>query len=77
MKCFAFLTDVANTHSCSSQREEMKLGHEDDVVSQEHLCCDCSYCHRYAVAFILARLWLLLQQHDIEVADVVSQIRGQ
>ena len=56
----------------------MKLGHEDDVVSQEHLCCDCSYyCHRYAVAFILARLWLLLQQHDIEVADVVSQIRGQ
>ena len=68
MKCFAFLTDVANTHSCSSQREEMKLGHEDDVVSD---------CHRYAVAFILARLWLLLQQHDIEVADVVSQIRGQ
>ena len=49
-------------HSCSSQREEMKLGHEDDVVNQEHRC---SYCYRYAVAFILARLWLLLQKHDI------------
>ena len=48
-------------HFCSSQREEMKLGHEDDVVNQEYRCsAGCSYCHRYEVAFILAWLWLLL-----------------
>ena len=62
-------------HSCSSRRDEtVKLGHGDDVVNQEHRCSGCSYCYRYAVAFILTRLWLLSQKHDhdLYIADVVK-----
>ena len=53
-------------HFCSSQREEMKLGHEHDVVNQEYrYAAGCSYCYRYEVAFILAWLRLLLLKHDL------------
>ena len=55
IKMLCLSTDVANIHSCSSRREEMKLGHEDDVMSQEYLSCDCSYGYLfYCVYFRLA-----------------------